>query len=57
MDYAVISKNNIVVNVICWDGVTSWEPPTEHIVVPLLEGGIGWSYVDGAFIAPSTSES
>lgn len=53
MTYAIINSENLVVNVIEWDGTTEWQPPDGHQIVPLAqEGGIGWSYVDGEFVSP-----
>jgi hypothetical protein len=39
--HAVINKNNKVVNVIVWDGVTRWSPPQEHIAIQFDECDIG----------------
>jgi hypothetical protein len=56
MDYAVIRSNlNIVENVIVWDGATPWTPPSECYTIPVGNSGagIGWSYIDGRFVAPA----
>lgn len=55
MKYAVISSStNIVENVIMWDGVTPWTTPTGCYTVAIGDSGagIGWSYINGAFVAP-----
>jgi hypothetical protein len=52
MDYAVIDNTGLVVNVVQWDGSTPWEPPAGHIALPLLDGGIGWTFADGQFVPP-----
>jgi hypothetical protein len=55
MKYAVISSaTNIVENVIVWDGVTPWTPPAGCYTVAIGDSGagIGWSYINGAFVAP-----
>lgn len=52
MNYAVINSTGLVVNAIEWDGITPWTPPEGHIALPLLEGGIGWTFADGQFIPP-----
>ena len=57
MNYAIINPTGLVVNAVEWDGVTSWSPPAGHIAIPLIEGGIGWTFVDGQFIAPSDTET
>jgi len=46
MNYAIIGKDNSIVNTAIWDGVSEWTPPEEHtLVVPLEEGfGIGDRY-------------
>ena len=56
MIYAIVNSENLVVNTIIWDGVTLWQPPEGCQAVPLTEGGIGWSYVDGQFVSPPERE-
>jgi hypothetical protein len=56
MNYAIIDGTGLVVNAIEWDGVTQWTPPADHIALPLIEGGIGWTFADGQFIAPPDPE-
>lgn len=53
MDKAVIdTQTNIVDNIITEPDAT-WTPPEGHIVVDLVgEAGIGWTYVNGQFVAP-----
>jgi hypothetical protein len=31
--HAIVNKDNIVVNVILWDGESPWKPPVDHFVV------------------------
>jgi hypothetical protein len=53
--YAIIDSTSTVINVIVWDGLPPWTPPEGCIavVVPAnSSAGIGWTYVDGEFIAP-----
>lgn len=54
MNHAVIDMaTNKVINTSLWDGVTDWSPGEGLIAVEAPEGvGIGWSYIDGQFIAP-----
>jgi hypothetical protein len=52
MLYAIIDSEGLVVNSIEWDGSTEWQPPAGCSIVPLENGGIGWSYVDGEFVPP-----
>ena len=52
MNYAIIDGTGLVVNVIEWDGVTPWLPPADHIALPLIEGGIGWTFAAGQFSPP-----
>ena len=57
--YAIIDATTTVINVVTWDGLPPWTPPQDCIAVEIPEGsnaGIGWTYVDGEFIAPTTSE-
>ena len=56
MNYAILNSANTVVNVIEWDGETPWHPPADHIAIPLIEGGIGWTFADGQFIPPAEPE-
>jgi len=42
--YAVINADNIVVNVIIWDGETKWSPPAGHYVVRHDQCDIGHIY-------------
>lgn len=54
MNYAIISSSGIVINVVIWNGKPPWRPPIGTTAIPLADGaGIGWSYVNGAFIPPS----
>ena len=53
--YAIIDATTSVINTVIWDGLPSWTPPDGCIAVVIPEGsnaGIGWTYVDGEFIAP-----
>jgi hypothetical protein len=55
MKHALInSETNIVENVIVWDGKTPWAPPAGYYVhaVGASGAGIGWSYINGEFVAP-----
>ena len=52
MNYAIIDGTGLVVNAIEWDGVTPWMPPADHIALPLIEGGIGWTFANGQFSPP-----
>lgn len=47
-----VVENNVVVNVI-----EVWEPPEGMVLVDLEPNvGIGWSYVNGEFVAPVQPE-
>ena len=54
--YALI-ENGLVTNVVVWNGDTAnWQPPDGVEVVEIEEGatvGIGYSYADGVFAAPT----
>lgn len=55
--YAVVDNATTqVVNVVEWDGISQWTPPTGQSAV-LLTGsaGIGWTYANGTFTPPSGS--
>jgi hypothetical protein len=52
MLYAIIDSEGLVVNAIRWDRSTEWQPPAGCSIVPLENGGLGWSYVNGEFVPP-----
>jgi hypothetical protein len=52
-NYALIDTvTTLVVNVIAWDGISLWRPPTGHTAVATAEAGIGWTYANGTFTPP-----
>lgn len=52
--YALINNQNIVQNVVSWDGESNWTPPEDMTCVNVenIECGIGWSYNDSVFTEP-----
>ena len=55
--YAIVS-NDEVVNVINWDGEEPYTPEEGHELIELTGGvfaGIGWTRVDGVWVAPEGS--
>lgn len=45
--YAVIDQNNVLTNVVAWDGVSLYNPGDGLTLVPINEGasyGPGWIY-------------
>lgn len=57
MRYAVII-DEVVVNVVEWDGETPWQAPDGSTVVPAEDPSIqiGVGYVDGAVVDPEDPE-
>jgi hypothetical protein len=58
-NYAIIDSTNTVINVVVWDGKPPWTPPDGCIAVAIAKGssaGIGWTYIDGEFVAPPQPE-
>jgi hypothetical protein len=64
-NYAHVS-DGLVINVSVWDGVQPYDSGEGVVMVPLpytadadgnisYDGGIGWTYVDGIFVAPPLS--
>lgn len=58
--YALID-NGIIVNVVVWDGISQWSPPSDdHLVIeiPSVPGspGVGWSYDGTNFSPPPPSQ-
>ena len=56
--YALINNQNIVDNVVVWDGSDSWQPPQTMtcINVDNIECGVGWTYDGSVFTAPVVVE-
>jgi len=56
--FALINNQNIIENVISWDGVTEWTPPKNMTCINIqnIECGIGWTYDGTQFIPPSDPE-
>lgn len=55
--YALIKQSdNIIYNIIELDNPTNYTPPEGFDLVKIIEGGIGWRYVDGEAIPPSQPE-
>lgn len=51
--YAVIDTlTNIVINTILWNPNDAWEFPEDCYVMQSDDAGMGYSYIDGVFIAP-----
>lgn len=56
--YALINNQNIVDNIILWDGSDSWQPPQTMTCINVegLECSIGWVYDGSVFTAPVVVE-
>lgn len=52
--HALINNQNIVDNIVVWDGGDSWQPPQTMTCINVedIECGIGWAYDGSAFTAP-----
>lgn len=52
--YALINNQNIVDNIIVWDGGDSWQPPENMTCINVedIECNIGWIYDGSVFTAP-----
>lgn len=58
-NYAIIDDTNTVINAVVWDGLPPWTPSQGCMAVAIPKGnsaGIGWTYVNGQFIAPPQPE-
>ena len=54
--YAIV-KDNIIVNVVAWDGESEYTPDGEVVLIPEdVYTGIGASYSDGVFGEPPQVE-
>ena len=57
MSRYVIVHDDVVTNVVLWDGETSYEPDGELVALADDEPvGPGWSRVDGRWVAPPAPE-
>ena len=56
--YALINNQNIVDNIVLWDGSDSWQSPEDMICINVkdIECGIGWTYDGNVFTAPLVVE-
>ena len=53
MNGYLIIKDEQVINKVLWDGVSDWTAPEGTTAVIAPEGvGIGWTRVDGEWVAP-----
>ena len=50
-NYAIV-KNNIVINLIVWDGIAEFSPDVGEVIIAPNGVVIGWGYENGEFIAP-----
>jgi len=53
MNYAVVNADNVVVNVIVWDGTTGYNPGDGLTLVQSDVAGRGDLYLDGGFVNQS----
>lgn len=57
--YAIIDESSFVVNIVLWDGKSTWSPLEGQQAIKLPKdsaAGIGWSYADGVFTPPPSPE-
>ncbi len=56
--YALINNQNIVDNIVLWDGGDSWQPPENMtcINVESIDCSIGWVYDGSVFSEPEVIE-
>ena len=53
MNTYLILKDNTVINTVLWDGESDWTAPEGTTAVVAPAGvGIGWTRVDGEWVAP-----
>ncbi len=51
----VIVENGVVVNIVIWDGEAEWSPNSGQTAAEIKDGvevDIGYSFIDGKFVAP-----
>lgn len=56
--YALINNQNIVDNIVVWDGGDSWNPPQNMTCINVedIECSIGWVYDGSVFSEPEVIE-
>lgn len=59
--WAIVGEDNIVSNVISWDGQSEFNPGKKNQLVDVSSAKLsrvspGWSYADGSFIEPEPEE-
>lgn len=52
MNYAIVNNQSLVINIIEWDGIATWQPPAGCIAIATDQAGVGWGYVNGQFTPP-----
>lgn len=56
MNTYLIVKDDLVINVVLWDGVSEWTSPNDSTIELAPEGvGIGWKRVGEIWVAPEPS--
>lgn len=57
-NYAVVNEDDLIINIVVWDGVTEWQPPEGTQAIRCGENlcGIGGTYKDGVFTVPPAPE-
>lgn len=56
--FALVNNQNVVENIILWDGTSAWAPP-ENMQLIDAEGvtcSLGWTYEAGVFVKPPEPE-
>lgn len=57
-NYAIV-ENDVVINVVVWDGTNDWTPPAGSQAIEVTSSmgtpWIGLGYANGAFAQPNTS--
>ena len=55
-NYAIVDATNTVINVIAYDGVSPYTPPTGTTLVQSDVAAIGWTYANGIFTNPNANQ-
>lgn len=53
MRYAVLDSNNVILNIIVWDGVVPYNQEDGLLVSINDDVGIGWRYDGSSFVPPA----
>lgn len=53
MNRYFVIKNETIINIVVWDGISEWAPPADTTIELAVDGiGTGWRRIDGIWTEP-----